>query len=64
MTTKSAAEWPLHNGSHTAMQVQEKANIRRHIIEKDLPRNIVQLPNNLFYNTGIHLYLVAVQQQT
>ncbi len=33
------------------------ANIRRYIIEKDLLEAIIQLPNNLFYNTGITTYV-------
>jgi type I restriction enzyme M protein len=34
-----------------------ESNIRRHIIENDLLEAIIQLPNNLFYNTGITTYI-------
>src|SRR5690606_35732624 len=34
-----------------------ESNIRRYIIENDLLDSIVQLPNNLFYNTGITTYI-------
>jgi type I restriction enzyme M protein len=34
-----------------------ESNIRRHIIENDLLEAIIQLPNNLFYNTGITTYV-------
>ena len=34
-----------------------ESNIRRHIIENDLLEAIIQLPNNLFYNTGITNYI-------
>jgi type I restriction enzyme M protein len=33
------------------------SNIRRHIIENDYLEAIIQLPNNLFYNTGITTYV-------
>src|SRR5699024_1340878 len=29
----------------------------RHLIEKDLVEAIIQMPNNLFYNTGITTYI-------
>lgn len=34
-----------------------ESNIRRHIIENDYLEAIIQLPNNLFYNTGITTYV-------
>lgn len=34
-----------------------ESNIRRYIIENDLLDAIIQLPNNLFYNTGITTYI-------
>ena len=33
------------------------SNIRRYLIENDMLEAIVQLPNNLFYNTGITTYI-------
>ena len=45
----------VHNGSSlfTGDAGGGESNIRRHIIENDLLDCIIQLPNNLFYNTGI-----------
>ncbi|WP_419653656.1 HsdM family class I SAM-dependent methyltransferase, partial [Thiolapillus sp.] len=45
----------VHNGSalFTGDAGSGESNIRRYIIENDLLEAIVQLPNNLFYNTGI-----------
>ena len=34
-----------------------ESNIRRYLIENDMLEAIVQLPNNLFYNTGITTYI-------
>ena len=34
-----------------------ESNIRRYLIENDLVEAIVQLPNNIFYNTGISTYV-------
>lgn len=36
------------------------SNIRRYIIESDYLEAIIQLPNNLFYNTGIATYIWIV----
>jgi type I restriction enzyme M protein len=49
----------VHNGSSlfTGDAGGGESNIRRHIIESDLLEAIVQLPNNLFYNTGITTYI-------
>ena len=49
----------VHNGSSlfTGDAGGGESNIRRHIIESDLLECIVQMPNNLFYNTGITTYI-------
>jgi len=49
----------VHNGSSlfTGDSGSGESNIRRHIIENDLLEAIIQLPNNLFYNTGINTYI-------
>jgi type I restriction enzyme M protein len=49
----------VHNGSSlfTGDAGGGESNIRRHIIEGDLLECIIQLPNNLFYNTGITTYI-------
>lgn len=49
----------VHNGSSlfTGDAGSGESNIRRHIIENDLLDTIIQLPNNLFYNTGITTYI-------
>lgn len=49
----------VHNGSSlfTGDAGGGESNIRRYIIEKDLLDAIVQMPNNLFYNTGITTYI-------
>ncbi len=49
----------VHNGSSlfTGDAGGGESNIRRHIIENDYLEAIVQLPNNLFYNTGITTYI-------
>ncbi len=49
----------VHNGSSlfTGDAGGGESNIRRHIIEHDLLEAIIQLPNNLFYNTGITTYI-------
>ncbi|VXC15917.1 type I restriction-modification system subunit M [Maribacter litoralis] len=49
----------VHNGSSlfTGDAGGGESNIRRYIIEKDWLEAIVQLPNNLFYNTGITTYI-------
>ncbi len=63
---KSTAQSPLgsriasvHNGSSlfTGDAGGGESNIRRHIIENDWLDCIIQLPNNLFYNTGITTYI-------
>lgn len=36
------------------------SNIRKHIIENDLLEAIIQLPNDLFYNTGIATYIWVI----
>lgn len=49
----------VHNGSSlfTGDAGGGESNIRRYIIEKDMLEAIIQLPNNLFYNTGITTYI-------
>ncbi len=49
----------VHNGSSlfTGDAGGGESNIRRFIIENDRLDAIVQLPNNLFYNTGITTYI-------
>lgn len=49
----------VHNGSSlfTGDAGGGESNIRRFIIENDLLEAIVQLPNNIFYNTGITTYI-------
>ncbi|MGD9825797.1 type I restriction-modification system subunit M, partial [Desulfobacter sp.] len=49
----------VHNGSSlfTGDAGSGESNIRRHIIENDLLEAVIQLPNNLFYNTGITTYI-------
>lgn len=49
----------VHNGSalFTGDAGSGESNIRRYIIENDLLEAIIQLPNNLFYNTGITTYI-------
>lgn len=49
----------VHNGSSlfTGDAGGGESNIRRHIIENDWLDCIIQLPNNLFYNTGITTYI-------
>lgn len=49
----------IHNGSSlfTGDAGSGESNIRRYLIENDLVEAIVQLPNNIFYNTGISTYV-------
>ncbi len=49
----------VHNGSSlfTGDAGGGENNIRRYIIENDWLEAIVQMPNNLFYNTGITTYI-------
>ncbi|MBI9063877.1 MAG: SAM-dependent DNA methyltransferase [Marinilabiliaceae bacterium] len=49
----------VHNGSSlfTGDAGGGESNIRRYIIENDLLSAIIQMPNNLFYNTGITTYV-------
>ncbi|CAO98374.1 type I restriction-modification system subunit M [Erwinia tasmaniensis] len=49
----------VHNGSSlfTGDAGGGESNIRRYLIENDMLDAIVQLPNNLFYNTGITTYI-------
>ncbi|MCR5191039.1 MAG: type I restriction-modification system subunit M [Bacteroidales bacterium] len=49
----------IHNGSSlfTGDAGSGESNIRRYMIENDLVDAIIQLPNNIFYNTGITTYV-------
>ncbi|UYM17677.1 type I restriction-modification system subunit M [Endozoicomonas euniceicola] len=49
----------VHNGSSlfTGQAGSGESNIRRYIVENDFLEAIIQLPNNLFYNTGITTYI-------
>jgi len=49
----------VHNGSSlfTGNAGGGESNIRRHLFEGDMVEAIVQLPENLFYNTGITTYV-------
>ena len=49
----------IHNGSSlfTGDAGSGESNIRRYLIENDLVDAIIQLPNNIFYNTGIATYV-------
>lgn len=48
----------IHNGSalFTGDAGQAESDIRRFLVENDLVDAIIQLPNNIFYNTGIATY--------
>jgi len=49
----------VHNGSSlfTGDAGSGESEIRKHIIENDLLEAIIQLPNDMFYNTGIATYI-------
>ena len=49
----------VHNGSSlfTGDAGSGESNIRRYLLENDLVDAIIQLPNNIFYNTGIATYV-------
>jgi type I restriction enzyme M protein len=49
----------VHNGSalFTGDAGQGESNVRRWVIENDWLEGIIQLPNNMFYNTGITTYI-------
>ncbi len=49
----------VHNGSSlfTGDAGGGESNIRRYLIENDMVEALIQLPNNLFYNTGITTYI-------
>lgn len=48
----------IHNGSSlfTGDAGSGESNIRRYLVENDMVEAIIQLPNNIFYNTGISTY--------
>jgi type I restriction enzyme M protein len=49
----------VHNGSSlfTGEAGSGESEMRRHMIENDYVEAIIQLPNNMFYNTGIATYI-------
>lgn len=55
----------VHNGSSlfTGDAGGGESNIRRYMIENDLLEAIIQMPNNLFYNTGISTYIWLLSNQ-
>lgn len=54
----------IHNGSPLFTQDAGSgpSEIRRYIIENDLLEAIVQLPNDVFYNTGISTYIWIISK--
>lgn len=52
----------VHNGSSlfTGDAGSGESNTRRYVVENDLVDVIVQLPNNIFYNTGITTYVWVI----
>ncbi len=48
----------IHNGSSlfTGDAGSGESNIRRYLVENNMVEAIIQLPNNIFYNTGISTY--------
>lgn len=59
LTPRGSRIASVHNGSSlfTGDAGGGESNIRRYIIENDMLEAIIQLPNNLFYNTGITTYI-------
>lgn len=55
----------IHNGSSlfTGDAGSGESNIRRYLIENDLVEAIIQLPNNIFYNTGITTYIWIISNK-
>ncbi|HKK74724.1 MAG TPA: class I SAM-dependent DNA methyltransferase [Saprospiraceae bacterium] len=55
----------VHNGSSlfTGDAGSGESEIRRHLIENDLVEAIIQLPNGMFYNTGISTYIWLLSSQ-
>lgn len=50
----------IQNGSSLFVSDAGTVSIRRYIIENDLIETIIQLPNDLFYNTGIATYIWVI----
>jgi type I restriction enzyme M protein len=52
----------VHNGSalFTGDAGSGESGIRQHILENDLLECIIQLPNDIFYNTGISTYIWVI----
>ena len=59
MQPQGSRSTSVHNGSSlfTGDAGSGESNTRRYLIENDLVDCIVQLPNNVFYNTGITTYV-------
>lgn len=55
----------IHNGSalFSGAAGSGESEIRRYIIENDLLDAIVQLPNDVFYNTGISTYVWIISKE-
>ncbi len=55
----------VHNGSSlfTGDAGSGESEIRRHLIENDWVEAIIQLPNGMFYNTGISTYIWLVSNR-
>ena len=50
----------IQNGSSLFNTDSGSVNIRKYIIENDMLETIIQLPNDLFYNTGITTYIWVI----
>lgn len=55
----------VHNGSSlfTGDAGSGESEIRRHLIENDFVEAIIQLPNNMFYNTGILTFIWIISNK-
>lgn len=55
----------IHSGSvlFTGDAGSGESEIRRYLIENDLLETIIQLPKDLFYNTGISTYILIINKQ-
>lgn len=50
----------IQNGSSLFVGDSGSVSIRKYIIENDMLETIIQLPNDLFYNTGIATYIWVI----
>jgi type I restriction enzyme M protein len=55
----------VHNGSalFTGNAGGGSSNIRQYLLDNDLLEAIIQLPNNIFYNTGITTYIWVISNR-